>query len=106
MPPERQGQDAAQATTGDRAHHRPPQGRSPIEPLPSPRGTGRQPARRAVCRGLRPALAVEDDRKKGIDPFLRLSGAAECSRFILNWLRRLFDLRTNALPFGGAQVEV
>jgi hypothetical protein len=44
--------------------------------------------------------------KKGIGPFLRLSGAAECTRFILNWLHRVLDLRTNPLPFGGALAEV
>lgn len=44
--------------------------------------------------------------KKGIGPFWRLSGAAECTRLILNWLRRVFDLRINPLPFGGALAEV
>lgn len=44
--------------------------------------------------------------KKGIGPFLRLSGAAECTRFILNWLHRVFDLRANPLSFRGAPVGV
>lgn len=61
---EQTGQGTAQMKTGDRIHHRPPQERSPVESLPAERARGRQPASRAVCHGLQPALIDEDDHRQ------------------------------------------
>ena len=48
----------------------------------------------------------EDWPLTGIGPFWRLSGATKCTQSILNWLRGVFDSRTNPLSFGCAQVGI
>ncbi len=44
--------------------------------------------------------------KKGMGPFLRLSGTAGLAQFVLNWARAAFNLRATTAPLFGARLGV